>query len=152
MGAVLVLVAVNIGTLPVPDVAANPISGVGTVRDQLKVAPGTLLVNTTEGTLAPAQYVWLATALTWGLGLTVMVNWIGVPVQVTPLLVKVATTLKVDVIGALLVLVVIKVGTFPLPDVGASPISGTGTVRDQLKAAPGILLVKTIDGTVEPVQ
>lgn len=61
-----------------------------------------------------------------------IVNWIGVPVQVTPLLVKVATTLKVEVIGVVPVLVAVNEGMLPVPAVGARPISGVGTVLDQL--------------------
>lgn len=92
------------------------------------------------------------TEFTVGTGFIVIVNWIGALVQVTPLLVKVATTLNVDVIGAVLVLVAVKEGTLPVPAVGANPISGVGTVLDQVKTAPVALLVKTMEGTTEPAQ
>ena len=82
----------------------------------------------------------------------VIVNWIGAPVHVTPLLVNVATTLKVEVIGVVPVFVAVNVGMSPVPAVGASPISGVGTVLDQLYVAPVALLVKTTEGTVEPAQ
>ena len=55
MGAVLVLVAVNDGTLPIPLGGTNPISGTGDVLVQAKVAPTTELVKTIEGTTVPAQ-------------------------------------------------------------------------------------------------
>ena len=65
---------------------------------------------------------------------------------------KVATTEKVEVIGAPDVLVAVNAGTFPIPEVGANPISGEGTVLDHENTAPGVLLVNTIDGTLEPAQ
>ena len=46
-------VAIKDGTLPVPESGANPIAPA--VLLQENTAPGTLLVNTTEGTVAPAQ-------------------------------------------------------------------------------------------------
>ena len=74
IGAPLVLVAVNAGTLPVPFVGSIPISGVGTVRDHVNTTPGMLLLNTIDGIFEPAHTVWFGTALTVGTGLIVMVN------------------------------------------------------------------------------
>lgn len=150
IGVIPALVAVKEGTLPVPESGANPIAPAVLLHE--KVAPGTLLPNTTEGTMAPAQYVILATGFTVGFGLIVMVNCMGVPVQVTPFAVNEATTEKVAVIGPVEVLVAVNAGTLPVPLVGKVPMSGVGTVLDQEKTAPGVLLVKTTDGTAEPAQ
>lgn len=73
IGPVPALVATKDGILPVPEVAPKPISGVGTVRLQVNVAPGVVLLKTMEGTVAPAQYVWLATPAILGVGLTTTV-------------------------------------------------------------------------------
>jgi hypothetical protein len=70
IGAPLVLVAVNAGTLPVPFVGNMPMSGVGTVRDHVNTTPGMLLLNTVEGTFEP--YCLIGTALTAGTGLIVI--------------------------------------------------------------------------------
>ena len=80
----MALVAVKLGILPVPD-AARPIPVLLFV--QLNVVPATAPVKLTAVVAAPAHSVWLATAFTVGVGLTVIVNVIGVPVQVTPPLV-----------------------------------------------------------------
>ena len=84
IGFAVVLVAVKAAILPVP-AAARPIDGWLFV--QLNVVPATAPVNVTAVVVAPLQSVWLATAFTVGVGLTVIVNDVGVPVQVTPPLV-----------------------------------------------------------------
>ena len=71
-GVAPALVAMKEGIFPIPEFVGRPIASF--VRLQENMAPGTLLVNTIEGTVVPAQYVWLATALTCGFGLTVIVN------------------------------------------------------------------------------
>lgn len=68
--------------LPVP-LAARPMAVLLLVQLYTVPATGPLKVWVT---VDPAQTVWLATGLTDGIGLTVMVNVIGVPGQVTPLL------------------------------------------------------------------
>ena len=68
--------------------------------------------------------------LTVGVGLTVIVNVVVGPVQVTPLLVKLAVTLKVEVKGVVPEFVDVKAGTGPVPLNGASPIASE--VLDQL--------------------
>jgi hypothetical protein len=147
-GVIPALVAVNAGTFPVPELPANPIASL--VLDQVNVAPGTLLLKTTDGTDAPAQTVMLLTGFMVGTGLTVIVNWIGVPVQVTPLLVSDATALNVAVSGAVPAFVAVNAGTFPVPELAPRPIAAF--VLDQLNTAPGVLLEKTTDGTDAPSQ
>lgn len=58
---------------------------------------------------------------TTGVGFTVMVNVMAVPVQLTPALVYVGVTVMVAVTGALVVFVAVKPGIFPTPLV-ANPI------------------------------
>jgi len=66
---------------------------------------------------------WLGTAFTEAVGLTVMVNVIGVPTQATAPLVIVGVTVMVAVTGAAVALVAVKDAILPAP-VAASPIDG----------------------------
>jgi len=83
-----------------------------------------LLTVAEKVVLAPAQIVfdkgWVEIL---GEGFTVIVNVIGAPEQVVPKLVYLGVTVIVAVIGALVVLVAVKEGIFPVPD-EASPIEG----------------------------
>ena len=80
----------------------------------------------------------------------VMVNCIGVPVQVIPSLVTEATTRNVAVSGVVPAFVAVNAGTLPVPLLVGNPIASF--VRDQLKTAPGVLLLKTTEGTDAPAQ
>ena len=75
------LVATKEGIFPVP-LAARPMEVVLFV--QLYTVPGTVPPKLTAAVEEPWHNVWLATAFTVGVGLTVMVKVFGVPVQVTP--------------------------------------------------------------------
>ena len=70
--------AINDAILPVP-LAAKPIAGL--LFTQLYVAPATAPVKLTGVVGWPAQTVWLAMAFTTAVGLTVMLNVIGIPTQ-----------------------------------------------------------------------
>jgi hypothetical protein len=118
IGELVALVATKLGILPVP-LAANPIEVLLFV--QLNVVPATAPVKVTAVVLAPAHSVWLATAPTVGVGFTVMVNVIGVPVQVVPPLVYVGVTVIVATTGAVVAFVAVKLGILPVPD-AARPI------------------------------
>ena len=85
-GKLVALVAINEDILPVP-AAAKPMDGVLFVQLYVMVPPVLGLVKTTVAVGDPLHTTWLATAFTTGVGLTVMVNVIGTPVQVTPPLV-----------------------------------------------------------------
>lgn len=78
-GVLPALKAVNDGMVLVP-LAANPIDGLLFV--QLYTVPATGPAMVTAVVFVPLHTVWLAIALTDGVGLTVMVNVTGVPVQV----------------------------------------------------------------------
>ena len=97
------------------------------------------------------QTVWLAReAEAEGCGFTVMVNCIGALAQVVPPLVKEATTLNVLVSGIVSALAAVNAGTLPVPLFTPRPMAWL--VRDQLKVAPGTLLLNTTEGTEAPAQ
>jgi hypothetical protein len=64
-------------------------------------------VKATAVVAAPLQSTWLVTAATVGVGLTVIVKLIGLPVHVTPALVYLGVTIIVAVIGLDVVLVAV---------------------------------------------
>ena len=78
------LVATKLAILPVP-AAARPM--VVLVLVQLYTVPATAPVKFTAVVLDPLHNTCGITAFTVGTGFTVMVNVVGVPVQVTPALV-----------------------------------------------------------------
>ncbi len=142
------MVAVKAGTGPVPLFVPSPIASF--VRDQLNTAPGIGLVNTTEGTDEPVQYVWLATALTLGTGLTVMVNEIGAPVHTAPVVGEVTgVTVIVAVSGAFVAFVAVNEAISPLPD-AARPMPVLLFV--QLNTVPATEPLKVTAVVDEPVQ
>ena len=83
-GVLPVLMAVNDGIVLAP-LAPNPMDGLLFI--QLYTVPATGPVMVTAVVVCPAHTVWLAIVFTAGVGLTVMVNVVAVPVQVVPLLV-----------------------------------------------------------------
>ena len=97
--------------LPVP-LAARPMAVLLLV--QLYTVPGTEPLKACV-TVAPAHTVWLLTGFTVGIGFTVMVNVIGVPGQVTPLL-KLGVTVMVATCGVVPALVAAKLAILPAPD------------------------------------
>ena len=58
---------------------------------------------------------WFATALTVGVGFTVMLNVVELPVQVRPALVKVGVIVTVEVTGELVALVAVNEEISPVP-------------------------------------
>ena len=84
IAALVLFVPMKEGMLPVP-LAPRPIAVLLFV--QLNTVPGTVVVKFTAPVGEPLQTVWFATAFTVGVGFTVMVNVIGVPVHVVPPLV-----------------------------------------------------------------
>lgn len=83
-GTLLVLIAVKLAILPVPD-GANPIDGVLFVH--VNTVPATAPVKFTGVVGVLAHTTWLAGWLTVGVGLTVMVKVTGKLIQVIPPLV-----------------------------------------------------------------
>ena len=70
-GDEVLLIAVKLGTLPLPPVTDKPIPVFELV--QVKVAPVGLLLKLTEGIVAPEHTVVLTGTVATGRGLTVMV-------------------------------------------------------------------------------
>jgi hypothetical protein len=107
--------------------------------------PLTEPVKLTAFVAAPLQRVWLAGCATSGVGLTVMVKLCAVPGH--PL--AVGVTVIVAVTGALVVLIAVNDGIFPLP-LAASPIVGSLLV--QLKPVLPTAPVKLMALVEEPLQ
>jgi hypothetical protein len=145
IGNAVLFVAVKLEILPVP-LAARPILVLLFV--QLYVVPATAPVKVTAVVVAPLHNVWLATAFTVGVGLTVIVNVIGVPVQVTPPLVKLGVTVTVATTGVVPGFVAVKLAMLPVPD-AASPMLVLLFV--QLYTVPAALPVKVIAAVGAPL-
>lgn len=116
-GDVPVFAVTNDAIFPVP-LAAKPIEVL--LFTQLYVVAGTVVLKLTGAVLWPAHNSWLPTKFTLGVGFTVMVNIIGVPVQLIPL-VKTGVTVIVATCGVVPKLVALNDGILPLP-FGPSPI------------------------------
>ena len=121
-GAFVALVATNDKISPVPD-AAKPIDAVLFVQLNTATPPLTGVVKLILAVGLLLHTTWFGTGLTSGGGLTVMVNVIGVPTQLTAPLVYVGVTVMVAVTGTGLRFTAIKVGILPVPD-AARPIDG----------------------------
>ena len=121
------LIALNDKISPVPD-AASPIDGVLLVQLNTAVPPLDGVVKLILAVGAPLHTTWLATGLTIGGGLTVIVNVIGVPTQLTAPLVYVGVTVIVATTGALVTFTAVKLAILPVPD-AANPIDGALLVQ-----------------------
>ena len=127
---------------PLP-LAAIPVTVTVLSLDQLYTVPETLPLNTivvigfAEHTVCDDG---VATAL--GVGFTSTVAMIGVPVQVTPALVKLGVMVKVTVTGTLVVFVNVPL-ILPLP-LAAIPVTATVLSLVQLKTVPATLPESTI--------
>ena len=113
-----VFTAMKLGILPVP-LAASPMDGalLVHVNESAPVGPVVGLVKLITAVGDPLHNTWPATGFTIGVGLTVIVNEIGVPVQPPPL----GVTVIVATIGPLVALVVTKGSISPVP-LAARPI------------------------------
>lgn len=114
VGVAPLLTAVKLAISPRP-AAARPIEVLSFV--QLNCVPATVPVKRAAFVVLPLQSTWLATAATVGVGLTVMVNVLDVPVQpfADGVTVIVATT------GVVPVFTAVKLAISPLPE-AAKPI------------------------------
>lgn len=108
IGAVVELVAVKEAILPEP-LPANPMFVLPLTH--AKPVPATGPVKVTGADEAPLQRVWFAIASTVGVGLTVMIKVMGVPVH--PL--AVGVTVRVPLMGADVALDVVNAAMLPLP-------------------------------------
>lgn len=108
------LTVANTGRLPIP-LAASPIDVVLFV--QLYVVPVTLPVKLTGEMKAPLHNVWSLVGITFGVGLTVMVNVSFCPLQ----LFAFGVTITVAVTGTLVVFIALKDAILPAP-LAARPV------------------------------
>ena len=92
------------------------------------VPPVVGLLNVTAVVDVLLHTTWLATAFIVAVGFTVMVKVIGVPLQVTPPLVKAGVTVMVAVTGAVVALVAVKLAILPVP-LAARPMDGVLLVQ-----------------------
>ena len=141
IGALVVLMAVKAAIFPVP-FAANPTETLSFV--QLNAVVPTVPVNVIAFVVAPLHNTWLAGVTTFGVGLTVMVNDSGVPVQPN----AEGVTVIVAVIGALLVFVAVNAAIFPVP-FAANPTKTLLFV--QLNAVLPTVPVNVIALVIEPL-
>jgi hypothetical protein len=118
-GAVVVLIAMKVGKLPIP-FAARPIDGALFVQLYMIVPPVAGLLNATDAVDDPLHNTWLATAFTVAIGLTVMVNVIGKPLHPFG---DVGVTVIVAVVVLVNVFDVTNDGILPVP-FAANPIDG----------------------------
>ena len=130
---VVTLVAVKLAILPVPD-AARPI--VLFVLVQLNTVPATVPVNTTGAVGEALHNTWLAGCATVGVGLTVIVNVMDAPVQVTPPLVYTGVTMIVATEGVTPELIAVKLGILFVP-LSARPIVALSLTQVNCKAPVG---------------
>ena len=146
------LIAVKDPIFPVP-LAASPIEGVlFTQLNTILLPPPPLLglVNAMAVVDAPLHKTWLVTAFTVAVGLTVIVNVIGVPTQLTAPLVNVGVTVIVATTGAVVVLVAMKDGILPVP-LAAIPIDAALFVQLYVTVPPVAGLLKLIAAVDAPL-
>ena len=122
IGDVPLLTAAKAGIFPVP-FAASPMAGFVLVHEYVVAPPVLFVLKLTAVIFVPLHTVWSAGSLTCATGLTVNVNVSAVPVQLTPLFVKVGVTVIVAVTGDVPALTAANAVIFPLPDAG-SPMPG----------------------------
>ena len=142
-GALLLLMAIKDGTVPVPP-AARPMLIL--LLLQLYTVPPTGPAGVTAVVDVPLHNVWLAIAFTDGVGFTVKVNVTTVPGQ--PVNTLTGVTVTVATTGAVPVFTAMKLGIFPVPT-EASPIDGWLLV--QLKNTPGWDVVKLTGAVLDPL-
>lgn len=140
-GAVVELVAMNVGIFPAP-AAASPIDGALFVQLNITLPPVAGLLNATAAVDDPLHKTWLATAFTVAIGLTVIVNVMGKPVHPFG---DVGVTVIVAVIALVRLLAVTNDGIFPVP-LAANPIEGL--LFTQLYVVPATPLLNTIGKVV----
>ena len=115
IGVVPPFTAVNAAILPVPP-APRPMAVLLLI--QLYEEPATAPVNVIAVVIAPAHTVWLLTAFTVGIGLTVIVKFLGIPGHVTPAFVNTGVTVMVATTTVVPPLMAVKDAIFPVPLAG----------------------------------
>lgn len=135
--AAVALVAVKEGRFPVSGPAASPMDGVELVQE--KVVPVTGLAKVMAGWVAPLQMEIFDTAVTVGVGFTVMVNDRVGPTQVL----AVGVTTTVPLMGAVVVFVAVNTGIEVTPLI-PSPIVMLELVHEKDVPATGLLKLMAV--------
>ena len=115
MGALVVLVALNDGTSPVP-AAPIPMAVLLLVQLYTMLPPVVGEVKLTAVVGAPSHTRWLAMGLTTATGFTVRLKLAGVPVHEIPPLVNVGVTVMVATMGAFVLFVGLNDEILPVPE------------------------------------
>jgi hypothetical protein len=152
-GAVVVLVAMKEAILPAP-FAARPIDGVLLFQLNTTLLPPLPLlglVNIIGVDDEALHNTWLATAFTVAVGLTVMLNVLEVPTQLTPPFINVGVTVIVAITGAVVILVAMNVGILPAP-AAAKPIDGALFVQVNITLPPVAGLLNVMAAVDDPLQ
>ena len=132
-GADVLLIATKAGTVAEPP-AARPILTLLLV--QLYTVPATGPAIVTAVVVAPLHTVWLAIAVTDGVGFTVIVNTLGIPKHVTPPSVSDGVIVITATTGIVPVLVAVKPGISPVP-IAAKPIEACVFVHKKIVPTEG---------------
>ncbi len=119
IGLVPMLAAEKAGIVPVP-AAAKPILGVSFVQEYEVEPPVFVVAKFMAANVLPLHIVLLETVVTLAEGFTVIVNVIGVPLQLL-VLVNCGVTVTVATTGAFPKLVAVKEAIFPVPE-AANPM------------------------------
>ena len=108
----------------------------------MKIVPTLGPNNGSSGIAVPLHTtLLLSTVLSTGVGFTVIVKVIGVPVQLTPPLVKVGVTVMVATTCPGVLFMAVKLAIFPTP-LAANPIDGREFVQLYTIVPPVVGLVK----------
>lgn len=151
-GAVVVFVAMKEAILPAP-LAANPIDGVLLTQLNTTLLPPLPLlglVNIIAVDDDALHNTWFATAFTVAVGLTVMVNVLTVPTQLTPPFINVGVTIIVAITGVKPTFVAINVGILPAP-AAANPIEGALLDQVNITLPPVAGLLNAMAAVDEPL-
>jgi len=144
-------VAVKVG-IPVevpPLLDARPIPGVSFVQVYVVIPP----VLVVEKVIAPVpellQTTWLPGLFTCPVGLTVIVKFCEVPVQLAAPLVNVGMTVMAAVTGAVPSLIAEKTGIPVPPPLAARPIPGVSLIQEYVVRLPDLVVAKVIAAVTE---
>jgi hypothetical protein len=140
MGADPPFAAIKEAISPLPE-AANPIFVLELVQTKEVPVP----VNETKALFDPLHKVRLLTGLGWVFGFTVIVNTVGLPVHVTPFIVKEADT-DTDEVRVALALEFVAINTGMLPEpLAPKPMAVFALVHAKVAPATGLVKITALD-------
>ena len=146
-GALVALSAVKLAILPVP-LAARPMDVLLFVH--VNTVPTTVPLKVTGAVGDPAHTAWLTGWFTFGVGLTVIVNVIGVPEQLVPPFVNTGVTVIVATTGTLVALIAVNDNISPVP-AAPKPMEAVLLVQLYVTVPPVFGLLKLTVAVGEPL-